>query len=262
MLFAFSSCEEDTANRAYDGESYAYFLDDFLSLQGSEPYTDHQIKVGTLTPVGSNVDLRATAVGGDAVEGTDYELLNNGVAQIAAGSNEGFFTIRVYGAGLDLTVPKEVKLKLNSSSLPTTNYNQEQSLFLTYGCPSDLEGEYTYSTVNFGVPGSSQQAGPITGNVTLTQTDSGVYSISDAAFGVYIALWNAPDNVPAIGVNLVDLCGKLSFSGKNQYGDTWTISNVVVSGANLTFDWITSYSEYGTTTLTRTDGTNWPTNLN
>src|SRR5690606_2565076 len=123
------------------------------------------------------------------------------------------------------------------------------------------QGDYTYSTVNYGVPGSGAQTTPLTGTGSLTVSAQGEYNITDAAFGVYLAMWGPPDNIAVTGIKLVDSCGKLSFTGANVYGDTWAISNVVVNGSNLTFDWITSYNEFGTTTLTRADGSNWPSNL-
>lgn len=62
----------------------------------------------------------------------------------------------------------------------------------------------------------------------------------------------------ATGVELQDICNQISYNGVNQYGDSFTMTNLVVNGNKITFHWETSYGEFGDTTLTKTDNTNWP----
>ena len=128
--------------------------------------------------------------------------------------------------------------------------------YLSYdvSCPSDLAGTYQFSTTNFFVPGGSVQTTPTIGSVTFTETAAGEYGISDASFGCWPFFYGET----ADGLKFKDVCNKISFIGASQYSDTFTISNIVVNGSNFSFHWVTSYGEYGDTTLTRTDGTNWP----
>lgn len=258
IMLAFSSCEDGTENSMYDGEPTAFFLEKFAVAKGPDiGYKDFDVKIGTMSPLASVADFKLVKLSGNAVEGVDYELVNNGATQIPAGSNSGVIKIRVYGAGLSQTVAKTLVFDLVSPNVPKANYNNTISLSLIFGCDSDLAGTYQYSTVNAFTPdgGSTSLPGPLTGNVVFTKVSDGVYQISDSSFGAF-ALFPGY-NPTSTGVRIEDLCGKLSFKTANQYGDTFTISNVVVNGDKLTFKWTTSYGEYGTTTLTKSNG-NWP----
>ena len=135
--------------------------------------------------------------------------------------------------------------------------------FVIKDCYSDLAGTYTYVTTNCYTPGppAGNAAGPFTGSVTLVQTSSGVYSLTDASFGGWLGLYGPQTpatNNTANGVTITDFCGKLGFGEKDQYGEIFTFSNLVISGANMSFKWTNDYGEYGSTVLTRTDGTSWP----
>ena len=135
--------------------------------------------------------------------------------------------------------------------------------FVIKDCYSDLAGTYTYVTTNCYTPGPppGNAAGPFTGSVTLVETSSGVYSLTDASFGGWLGLYGPQTpatNNTANGVTITDFCGKLGFGEKDQYGEIFTFSNLVISGANMSFKWTNDYGEYGSTVLTRTDGTSWP----
>lgn len=123
-------------------------------------------------------------------------------------------------------------------------------------CPSDLAGTYDFTTTNVGEPGGFLVEGPLTGSVTLTDAGGGIYDISDGSYGGWEGLYG-PGNI-ASGVTLIDICGQLSFGGADDFGDTYTISDVAVNGSDLSFHWENTYGEFGDTVLTRTDGTEWP----
>jgi hypothetical protein len=130
-------------------------------------------------------------------------------------------------------------------------------------CPSDLGGTFNYSTTN--ITGDvSQGANPaacgtgVSGTVTFTDQGGGIYSISDATFGQYDCAWN---DSPATGVFLNDVCNKLSLSGADQYGLIYTIDVISVTPTVLTIDWENDFGDSGRTTLTRTDGKEWPAGL-
>jgi hypothetical protein len=129
----------------------------------------------------------------------------------------------------------------------------------TVSCPSDLGGTFVTTNTNLSAPTGEAEAGPITGEVTFTDNGGGSYLISDASFGGWIGLYG-PDNI-ATGLSLTDVCGQLSLSGVDQYGEIFTYSDLVVDGANLSLHWENDYGEFGDVVITRTDGTEWPTDL-
>lgn len=139
-----------------------------------------------------------------------------------------------------------------SSNIATSNLYKVSQTY-NVACASYLAGTYNYSTTNIG-DGAYFTTDVFTGTVTFEDQGGGVYIISDASFGGYLALYDDT----AIGVELQDICNKISLEGENQYGDTFSMSNLVVNGNTITFHWETSYGEFGDTTLTRTDNTNWP----
>jgi hypothetical protein len=179
-------------------------------------------------------------------------------------------SINDFAVGDVLTISAELKLKNGSviqmvNNNGTPNYGQDIANSIKYkvlqtysvSCPSNLAGTFSYSTTNMGEPGGGRVAGPVTGTVKFTTADAGMYAISDASFGGWTGLYG-PGNI-ATGVKLKDICNKISYSGVDQYNEVFTFSNLVVNGTKLSFHWENDYGEFGDTTLTRADGTNWPT---
>jgi hypothetical protein len=62
-----------------------------------------------------------------------------------------------------------------------------------------------------------------------------VQSIVFAAYG----------DTAATGLSLTDICNKIAYSGKDQYGFTYSFTNVVVNGNKLTFNWASGFGEKG-----------------
>jgi len=139
------------------------------------------------------------------------------------------------------------------SNLSTPPFSPVQSY--NVACPSDLAGTYEFSTSNIGEPDGGFVAGPVTGTVTFAPKGGGVYDISDGSFGGWEALYGPGD---ATGVTLIDICNQIKFGGADDFGDTYTMTNLVVTGNQISFHWENTYGEFGDTTLTRTDGTDWP----
>ncbi|OYQ43194.1 hypothetical protein [Flavobacterium aurantiibacter] len=163
----------------------------------------------------------------------------------------------------DLTLPNGTVIKMynddgsrnfGANVANSAVYSVSQSFLVS--CPSDLGGTYNYSTTDAYEPGGASVAGPITGTVTFTAIGGGAYEISDASFGGWEAIYG-PGNISE-GVTLVDVCNTIQFGGNDQFGDTYTMSNLVVNGASLSFSWTNTYGEGGEVTLTRPDGSPWP----
>ncbi len=129
--------------------------------------------------------------------------------------------------------------------------------------PAALAGTYNYSTV--GWCGTTQ-----TGTTRLVATSvSGVFNVvspdapsdpdaADFSFGAYAACYGAGSTLPGGNLQIVENCYGLRPIGLSRWGEDYWYNSVTVDGPNLIIDWENSYAEGGVTTLTRTDGTNWP----
>ena len=121
-------------------------------------------------------------------------------------------------------------------------------------CPSDLAGTFTYVHTK---PSCSSTAS-FTGTVTWTERKgvNGEYITTDATFGQSEYCYGDVEmTVPRI----IEKCGKISVSGTDIYGSTYTYTIVSVSGKDLTIDWSApKYRDSGRVVLTRTDGKDWP----
>ena len=138
---------------------------------------------------------------------------------------------------------------------PTTasgTFNQGTTLTTPVTCMSDLSGAMDFVSTNYFCGGD-----PLTGTVTLTDAGGGKYTCDDWAFGTYpecyggtAASWGT--------LALTDVCNQISVSGADNYGDTWEWTITSIDGATLNFDWTQTYGEFGTVSLTRKDGKDWP----
>ncbi len=123
-------------------------------------------------------------------------------------------------------------------------------------CASDLAGTYNYKTNVTAIGGGTFPSGDLVGSVILaTTTTIGSYTITDASFGAYAAVYG---DTPAKGVRLSDACNFLRFTGADQYGLIYTFEFVSVTATQLTFKWTNDYGDKATTTLTKTDVKSWP----
>lgn len=140
-------------------------------------------------------------------------------------------------------------------------------------CTSDLGGTFDAHTVANGPWGCTNEW---TGQVTFIDEGNGVYIIAaqdadhpdnpwDFSMGAYWVCYGTGATLPTDettgDLRLTDACGKLGYSGTSRWGEVYWLNSVTVDGANLTLDWENDYGEGGVTTLTRTDGSTWPTNL-
>lgn len=128
-------------------------------------------------------------------------------------------------------------------------------------CKSELGGTFDYSTVVTGVGDGGDIGGcnnPVTGQASFDEDGAGFYRVSDATFGQYDCAWG---DTPAVGVTLTDVCNTVTVGGSDQYQLIYTFVILSNDGTNLELDWSNDYGDAGTTVLTRTDGTNWPLDL-
>ena len=210
-------------------------------------------------PQSKDIYVKVLQTGGTADE--DDATFSH-VVIISAYQTTGKGTIEILNDNLEETT-ETLMLQIGDNTTANATLSQRNISISIKDCFSDLAGTYTYVTTNCYTPGPppGNAAGPFTGSVTLTQTSVGVYNLSDASFGGWLGLYGPQTpatNNTANGVKITHTCGQLAFAGVDQYNEVFTFSNLVISGSNMSFKWTNDFGEYGSTVLTRTDGTSWP----
>ncbi|WNM20131.1 hypothetical protein [Flavobacterium capsici] len=257
----FTNCDKDDAT-GYSNLEVAEDVVGTITFDGTLAATQ-TVKEGfedtysyTITldkPQVVDIHVSVKVVDGTATEDEDFSFDHEVI--IPAYSTTGTGTISILN---DTEEEGDETVTLQISNVNTSNASIESKTvtFTIEDCYSDLAGTCTFSTTNVSAPTGESAAGPLTGSVTLTETAAGVYELSDASFGGWIGLYG-PGNI-ATGVSFKVQCGTLSYDGEDQYGEVFTLSNLVINGSSMSFHWENDYGEYGDTTITRTDGNNWP----
>ncbi|QCK16775.1 hypothetical protein [Mangrovivirga cuniculi] len=137
----------------------------------------------------------------------------------------------------DFTIVMEDGRELKSRNASDWNVN--------FSCPSDLAGAYIFTSTGAFGDGSGGQTGSYsyTGEVTLTQTDEGIYEIDDMSFGLYPQGYS--DTAPSGRIR--DICNTISDLGDtDQYSDPFTINGTVseVDGT-ISLTWSNTYGDTG-----------------
>lgn len=122
-------------------------------------------------------------------------------------------------------------------------------------CPSDLAGTYAFDAIETFC--GRTFAGSITW--AAVAASPGSYTVSDGSFGA----WNAcyPDAWGSGNVRISDACGKLTMSGADKYGDSYSMTFKSRTDALLTFEWKNTYGEFGTVAVKSNAGKPWPAAL-
>ena len=122
-------------------------------------------------------------------------------------------------------------------------------------CPSDLAGTYDFNALETFC--GKTYAGKIT--FTAVASSPGSYTVSDGTFGAWDSCY--PDAWGSGNVRISDACGKLTMSGADKYGDSYSMTVKSVTPALLTFEWKNTYGEFGTVAIKSNAGKPWPATL-
>jgi hypothetical protein len=133
-------------------------------------------------------------------------------------------------------------------------------------CPSSLEGAVVATSTEVGawsgVAGGFTLAG-VTDELVKSGPAENIYTMkSDNTLGGWGP--NGADySVPAAtGPELTDACNVLTYSGADDYSETWSLvdGSVSVSADNktLSYTWENTYGESAAVELTYADGSSWP----
>jgi hypothetical protein len=269
LLFSFASCEKDDNGTGKSTLEVSQSVEGKIILttplnatqtvkEAETGVYEYEIELNKSQPV--DVHIHISKLNGTADEDEDFKF--DHLIVIPAYSKAGKGKIEILN---DAISESQEDFTLQIGDIKTSNAFITPSIikFSIKDCFSNLAGTYAYVTSNCYTPGppAGNATGPFTGNVTFTATaTSGEYTISDASFGGWLGLYGTqtnPVNNTANGVKLLDLCGKISYSGKDQYDEIFTFSNLVITGNKMKFHWENDYGEKGDTELTNPNG-NWP----
>ncbi|MDF0719393.1 hypothetical protein P0M11_05200 [Kaistella sp. PBT33-4] len=223
LAVAIQSCRDNHTEPFYDGEPVLHFQKESAEVNATDVgFTDYVVEFGTIAPVAAGTTVTLVKKGGDAVEGTDYEVLGGNTTQVAAGAVNGSFTVRVFGAGLSPDTAKTLVLGLQSSQIANAVYNQEITLSMRMKCPLPSNFPLTYNVsvyaFNEDAPSHTQTLVPVPG------TDN-QFTIA-SSWGPNFVAWatNTPSYANQYlypGVITIN-CGDVTFTTSAAYGSNTT----------------------------------------
>lgn len=204
-------------------------------------------KLGIPSSQNINYTVEVVESATNVVEGQQYTIEKSG--SIPAGTLIQPISITIL---LDSVEPEqEYQLTLQLTSAGSDFKMEPVTFFFTVVCEGDLATEYTYT--NF----DTWEDGPFTGTGQITGSD-GEYKFSDFSFGSWKGVYNI-NNLPEGSLQLVEDCGSVAYMGKDRYNEKWTMTEIISSGGpEFTFKYENENDEFGTVTLRKTDGSDWP----
>lgn len=119
-------------------------------------------------------------------------------------------------------------------------------------CPSDLAGTYSFDALETFC--GKTFAGSTTW--TAVAASPGSYTVSDGTFGAWQACY--PDSWGSGNVRINDACGRLTMTGTDKYGDSYSMTVISADASVLTFEWVNTYGEFGTVAVKSNSGKPWP----
>ncbi|WP_103924006.1 hypothetical protein [Algoriphagus boritolerans] len=119
-------------------------------------------------------------------------------------------------------------------------------------CPSDLAGTYAFDALE------TFCGDTFSGSTTWTAVAAtpGSYTVSDGTFGAWQSCY--PDTWGNGNVRIADACGRLTMSGTDKYGDSYSMTVISSTPEVLTFEWVNTYGEFGTVAVKSNAGKPWP----
>jgi hypothetical protein len=258
-------CEEDsTYMDAYTGPGVTYFELETSTFLVNNTNPIHKLKL--VTTEAPTTDMVVDISIAETSEATAGFSLPESSIIIPAGSYSAEFLIQgvfrdASESGSDLVLEINLEQPLGSNNTHTVTIFKQ--------CESVLDGvEFDWVTTNWflGTTDYSALGAPdATGSDVFVSIDDVSYTFESGCFdfGYYATVWgDTSDCGQGTGLGgtimIQDLCEKLVMSGEDQWGDSWTMYDVSTDGSSLTYTWENTYGEKGTTTMTRTDGENFP----
>lgn len=247
LSVAFTGCEEDIDLPVEDKGAVISLSNVVGFFDKTDDASVFSFDAGTLGEAVTSFDILKSYNGGDAVLHSSGNTPSSISITLAEALN---------GLGVaidDLAIGDAITFSFDNLATPSGAYPSGVTVNAGVACASLLAGTYDYSTEPW------CGGDPVTGQATWTEVGPGAYEVDDWAYGAYPACYGGFMAASWGELQLVDVCNQLSISGLDNYSETWSFSSITVDGSNLILSWMNTYmDEAGTTTITRTDGTEWP----
>lgn len=187
-----------------------------------------------------------------AVDGLHYTLDSNS-GSVPANATIGELPITILDDNIQPGERLTIVVNLTSADVTLASNFKRGEHIVQVTCDADLSTEFTF------VNDDLWMGGPFTGEGTLSLFNEmpGQYKFDDFSFGSWAGVYNI--DPPTGSVLFRENCGGVSIDGIDNYGEVWTLTDVFSSGGpEFSFRWENTYGEFGTVTLTKKDGTDWP----
>jgi len=257
------SCEEDLVVYDVDnGQQVVAFnspasVDLPVAIEGGSSV---DLEIGVTTQSSSDRTYSVTIDPSSTADPSEYNVPNS--VTIPAGDFTGALTVVGNFDAIPDGVTNTLVLNISEPSDGTLGQKNQVTVNLFRFCPSDLVAEFDWTATNYFFQGGAVAGESSGSDAFVAAEEAGLYEIAGGFwdFGAYCIFYGDCSG-GAEGLQLKEVCSKLSLIGTDQYGDSWDISNVTASGATLSFTYLSGYGEQADVTLTRTDGGEWPSTL-
>lgn len=213
----------------------------------------NRVSTSGAAPITVNIEVDPTST---AIEGVHYQL-NTKTATIAAGEFITTFPVTILTGNIDPSETPDLILNISSATGAEVSANYGAlTVAIRVICESELAGTYKvfweYLQTGDGEGGPNQTVTDYVissaDEVTLEESGTGSYLISDITFGMYPGVYG--DAFPS--GTITDSCGEIVGieSNSDQYGDPFTINGVVNEDGTITIVWSNTWGDGGTVVLT------------
>ncbi|NNE27868.1 MAG: hypothetical protein HKN09_13565 [Saprospiraceae bacterium] len=258
VFVLFTACEKNQAP-IFDGE--------FLQMSANTPtnFAYPRLNDGMGLPSGFTVILAGSQKSSPvnytfeidssstAIENLHYTL-DATSGSIPANESIGEIPITILDDNIEPGEVLSIVINLTSADVSLSENYKTGTHNIQVLCETNVLGTYNYvHTDNFtGMDLSG------TGEITRFGTSETEYQFSDFSFGAWDAAYGI--DPPSGSLRFNENCGIVSITGTDNYGDNWSMTDIFSSGGpEFSFRFENTYGEFGTVTLTRQDGSDWPT---
>ncbi len=261
MVGMFSSCGEDGLDILYD-EIYVE-VDAATTVTGTKIYAYDRLNDGQGVPSGFLVTLAAAHQSNAVNYSFEIDPASTAIANlhytldatsgsIDAGTSTDELPITILDDNIAPGEELTIIVNLTSSDVAINPNYESGTHIIGVTCEGNISAAYSYTLTDVW-----DGSGPYTGSGVLEGED-GEYKFSDFSFGSWTAVYGI--DPPSGALILTENCGRVSFEGADNYNETWAMEEIIASGGpEWTFRWSNTYGEFGTVTLVKDDGTDWPT---